>query len=100
MTPIKFRKKPVVVEAMQFSKETALQIKRWVTESNETGYIPVFYNDGIKLWIEIPTLEGTMRADDRDFIVKGPFGEFYPVKPDIFEVTYALAEEEEDAKEA
>lgn len=38
--------------------------------------------------IEIPTLEGVMRADVGDWIVKGVAGEFYPVKPDIFAVTY------------
>jgi hypothetical protein len=38
--------------------------------------------------IEISTLEGVMRADPGDWIIKGIAGEFYPVKPDIFEATY------------
>jgi hypothetical protein len=40
------------------------------------------------VWIEIPTLEGVMRANYGDYIIKGVQGEFYPCKPDIFEATY------------
>lgn len=47
---------------------------------------------GEKVWIEIETLEGTMRADYLDWIIKGVKGEFYPCKPDIFEATYEPAE--------
>ena len=43
---------------------------------------------GEVLYIEIDTLEGTMRANLGDFIIKGVQGEFYPCKPDIFEQTY------------
>mgnify|MGYP001567830870 CR=1 FL=1 len=39
----------------------------------------------------IPTLEGTMTANPRDWIIRGVKGEFYPCKPDIFEATYELA---------
>jgi len=42
--------------------------------------------------IHIPTLEGTMIASPDDFIIKGVQGEFYPCKPDIFEKTYELVE--------
>lgn len=42
--------------------------------------------------INIDTLEGTMRADPGDFIIKGVNGEFYPCKPDIFEKTYEAVE--------
>jgi hypothetical protein len=41
-----------------------------------------------KVTIDINTLEGVMRADENDFIIKGINGEFYPCKPDIFEKTY------------
>ncbi|MBK6858030.1 MAG: hypothetical protein IPG97_16160 [Microthrixaceae bacterium] len=41
----------------------------------------------------IPTLEGTMRADVGDWIIRGVQGEFYPCKPDIFEVTYEVVED-------
>ena len=47
---------------------------------------------GKVLYIEIDTLEGTMRADLGDFIIKGVQGELYPCKPDIFEATYEIVE--------
>ena len=47
---------------------------------------------GKVLYIEIDTLEGTMRADLGDFIIKGVQGEFYPCKPDIFKATYEIVE--------
>lgn len=43
---------------------------------------------GEKVWIEIPTLEGIMRANYGDYIIKGVVGEFYPCKPDVFLRTY------------
>ena len=45
--------------------------------------------------ISIETLEGTMRADPGDWIIKGVKGEFYPCKPDILAATYAAVEETE-----
>ena len=92
----KFRKKPVVIEAEQFTKDSA-----WKHINND---IPIFgkfsvsgsWNAGDhrlnSVWISIPTLEGTMRADLNDWIIKGVKGEFYPCKPDIFEATYEPAE--------
>ena len=47
---------------------------------------------GEVLYIEIDTLEGTMRADLGDIIIKGVQGELYPCKPDIFEATYEIVE--------
>jgi hypothetical protein len=44
-----------------------------------------------RAWINIKTLEGTMRADIGDWIIKGVKGELYPCKPDIFEATYEPA---------
>ena len=44
--------------------------------------------DGDKIGLDIPTLEGLMHADENDWIIKGVKGEFYPCKPDIFEATY------------
>lgn len=43
---------------------------------------------GKKIWIEIKTLEGVMKASEGDYIVKGVNGELYPCKPDIFIKTY------------
>lgn len=43
---------------------------------------------GEKIWIEIKTLEGVMKASEGDYIIKGVNGELYPCKPDIFIKTY------------
>lgn len=82
--PLKFRKKPVVIEAMQFDG-TALAdiaIATWVGE---------FYVSSDVGGPKIKTLEGDHYVSDGDWIIKGVKGEFYPCKPDIFELTYESA---------
>ncbi len=96
-----YRKKPVIVEAMQL---------RWDTWNDLCDFAPVgkgrcfgvyvnpddsgdwsneirFGGDD-KIGMIISTLEGDMLANDGDYIIKGIHGEFYPCKPDIFEETY------------
>jgi hypothetical protein len=46
-----------------------------------------------RIALDIPTLEGTMRAEQGDWIIRGVHGEFYPCKPDIFAATYEPAED-------
>ena len=77
----KFRKKPVVIEAQQFDGTNGVELLAWIggSELSES-----FTDDAI----EIHTLEGTMRADKWDWIIKGVKGEFYPCKPDIFAASY------------
>jgi hypothetical protein len=82
----RFRKKPVVIEAIQFTDESKDRCGCFVT----CNWAAVF-KDG-KPAIEIQTLEGTMTAVIGDWIIKGVKGEFYPCKPDIFEATYEPAE--------
>jgi len=78
----KFRKKPVVIEAVQFDGSR---------ESIE-GHIPESMISGLGFdTLQIVTLEGTMTADPGDWIIRGVKGEFYPCKPDIFEATYEPA---------
>lgn len=81
----KFRKKPVVIEARQFDGRNGIELLGWIggTELEE---------DFLGEYLEIKTLEGIMRADKNDWIIKGIAGEFYPCKPDIFEATYEPAE--------
>ncbi len=78
-----FKKKPVVVEAVQFidSKEGIADVLRFY---GHAALIP----SGMVNKILIKTLEGTMIANPSDWIIKGVKGEFYPCKPDIFEQTY------------
>lgn len=78
----KFRKKPVVIEAVQYGPYTAPTIELMMHLADCPEYE---FRDGA-LFIE--TLEGTHRADVGDWIIKGVAGEFYPCKPDIFAQTY------------
>lgn len=92
---MKFRKKPVVVEAIQWTGYnademiafmfTARTLRREDFESPNTSRMP-----GGMLVIE--TLEGDHKENPGDWIIKGVKGEFYPCKPDVFEATYEPVE--------
>lgn len=89
MTVKQFRKKPVVIEAMQFlweepNRTNAQAIVDWVTFYEHSASLP----GPVLRWLTIHTLEGEMTAHPNDWIIKGVQGEFYPCKPDIFEATY------------
>lgn len=92
MTSMLFRRKPIVVEAMQFrtTYKGAQKIIDWINK--ETGWTPEKNTDPPVMYyygdLTIKTLEGEIHASDRDFIVKGVEGEFYPVKPSIFKKTF------------
>jgi len=79
-----YRKKPVTIEARQFLFDTATEGADWcggdVIEDEEHN---------VRLYLDINTLEGIMRANLGDYIIKGVRGEFYPCKPDIFYDTYS-----------
>lgn len=77
----KYRKKPVVIEAVQFTgKDESVDWLLPQLISREIG------RSASKLYIK--TLEGVMEANIGDYIIKGINGEFYPCKPGIFEKTY------------
>ena len=89
----KYRKKPVVIEAIQFNGKNFNEVSEFSSGKAKRrialeGNIPVETDT-----IDINTLEGTMNAIKGDFIIKGVQGEFYPCKPDIFEQTYELVEQ-------
>lgn len=79
----KFRKKPVVIEAIQFTGNDAECLVFCPTARDPVDNRPNLI---------IPTLEGDMLVSVGDWIIKGVNGEFYPCKPDIFEKTYEKAE--------
>lgn len=85
----KFRKKPVVVEAMQYLGQ-APWIIRWIARVTAIGSPRLAYEQEGELFIH--TLEGKMHISVGDWVIKGDAGEFYPCKPDIFEATYEEAE--------
>lgn len=77
----KYRNKPVVIEAMQFTNTNLSDIAKWLCDCDRS-----FQSNGET--ITLSTLEGVMMASLNDWIIKGVKGEFYPCKPDIFEMTY------------
>lgn len=84
--PRKFRKKPVVIEAVRLEHTNVSDVFSWME-------LPVPSGDLTKaLGILVPTLEGKLTARFGDWIIKGVKGEFYPCKPDIFEATYEPAD--------
>lgn len=89
----KFRKKPVVIEAIQYNGKNDFEINQWTNGVSITS--PVLEptdDDPIGAYLQIKTLEGIMIAAIGDWIIKGVNGEFYPCKPDIFEKTYEAVE--------
>ena len=85
---MKFRKKPVVIDAVQFTSPKAVKD----FQKSLGGITTVAVMDGNKYaWFEIKTLEGTMRLEPMDWLIRGVKGEYYPCKPDIFEATYEKA---------
>lgn len=83
---MKFRKKPVVIEAFLFDENhtnTDDRVPRWLVDAVLAGSIHAQPRSLI-----INTLEGAMRANFGDWIIHGVKGEIYPCKPDIFDVTY------------
>lgn len=103
----KYRKKPIVIEAVRVWKNMGGldndwnhpgrkgDMPQWLIDAyegkNDTVKTVVFMPDGV----DIVTLEGTMRADVGDYIIRGVKGELYPCKPDIFVTTYEVVEEPE-----
>jgi len=77
--PGRYRKRPVVIEAMRYTGSNDSAINQWSTRVAHKD------DDGRLL---IVTLEGTMAADVGDWIIRGVKGEFYPCKPAIFDATY------------
>ena len=87
----RYKKKPVIIEAIQFIDTTdrIIEIQEFVGKD-----LRIDYADPKNPIMKIETLEGVMNASVGDFIIKGVNGEFYPCKPDIFEKTYEPADNE------
>lgn len=89
---MKYRKKPVVIEAAQIKEmnpnlEGGFCVRGfdidWLWQAHEEGVVRACTDR-----VLIDTLEGTMTAMPGDYIIRGVKGELYPCKPDIFEATY------------
>lgn len=75
----RFRKKPVVIEAVRYDGTNAAEIVAFAAPS-------AIFN----VTLHIVTLEGDMLVSIGDWVIKGIKGEFYPCKPDVFEATYEI----------
>lgn len=88
---MKYRKKPVVIDAVKWNGNKVSETPNWIVEALDKGVIIRYGNE-----VHIRTLEGVMKASPDDYIIKGVNGEIYPCKPDIFEKTYEIATVEEN----
>lgn len=81
----KYRKKPIVIDAIQPIADGLKE--KWISDAIRDGVITIR-----SYGITIKTLEGTMVADETDYIIRGVNGEIYPCKADIFQKTYEEVE--------
>lgn len=87
---MKYRKKPVVIEAFQFYVDN---IPDWFMDAVSNNTV-ILHNCNYKrysineAYCEIKTLEGVHRCNGGDYVIKGIKGELYPCKADIFKQTY------------
>ena len=82
---MKYRKKPVVINAVQITEDNDDEILSFMVETK----CPFEMTGDHEMTIH--TLEGDMHLSKGDWLIQGVQGEFYPCKPDIFEATYELA---------
>jgi len=89
---MKFKKKPVTIKAIQYlPPHNCEEVYEFTQIPWEEGHDPEdTCDEDTPMYIK--TLEGLMRADPGDWIIKGVRGEYYPCKPDIFNDTYEKAE--------
>ena len=84
-----FRKKPVVIEAFIWTGGAdQKEDPEWICAAIKRGAVRFTDRGTANVALLIDTLEGTLRADQCDYIIQGVKGELYPCKPDIFEMTY------------
>lgn len=89
---MKYRKKPIIINAVQWNGHNTKDVLMFVAPKDQV-VMDNFSKSINNNYLLISTLEGVMRADKGDYIIKGVQGEFYPCKPDIFNETNELVEE-------
>lgn len=94
---MKFRKKPVVIEAFKYDgdfcdRNGKFYIPEWAEKAYLEGTL-FFSSEDEPGACYVNTLEGDMKANVGDYIIQGVQGEIYPCKPDIFEATYEKVKE-------
>ena len=89
---MKYRKKPVVIEAVELNRRYFEQALNFIDKDKIDSFCSGEFSED-SCYITIKTLEGNMLAEEGDFIIKGIKGEFYPIKNDIFLETYEKVED-------
>ena len=93
---MKYRKKPVIIDAFKVCDLIHTEKQNWsdlpacILQSYERGD----FNFVGRIYVEIKTLEGWMKGNYDDYIIRGVQGELYPCKPDIFRDTYEPVDDE------
>jgi len=91
---MKYRKKPVVIEAVQLTQYSLDELYSFLGITNKGSFLNCGHGiDPTDGQFKITTLESVHIANINDYIIRGVKGEFYPCKPDIFEMTYEKAED-------
>lgn len=94
----KYRKKPVVIDAMRYTRVNISRLMDWIETFTNDGKQQISndsvleYNPELNEY-EVKTLEGNFIMTKGDYLIRGIQGEFYPCKPDIFKATYDLVNE-------
>lgn len=94
---MKYRKKPVVIEAFQYDgdlmdSDGAFYVPTWAVNAFHEGVLYYDNLNGVPAELYIKTLEGIHHVSVNDYVIRGVQGELYPCKPDIFEQTYELVD--------
>ena len=100
---MKYKKKPVVIEAIKMAEEGPSETPEWFVNAINSKKLEILFNTyDEKCYIvgfKVQTLEGEMSGNAGDYLIRGVEGELYPCKGDIFEKTYEKVEmEEQDEK--
>lgn len=90
---LKARKKPVEIECVQWTGANVSEIMSFCGSVAHDIYQINLANMPVEYSLIIKTLEGNMRAEPGDYIIKGVHGEFYPCKPDVFKETYEIIDD-------
>lgn len=83
---MKFRKKPVVIDAVKFTGTNQMEIAAFANGGEQPSKFEIDPERGLS----IETLEGVMHVSPGDWVIRGVKGEYYPCKPDIFRASYDL----------
>lgn len=91
---MKYRMKPIVIEAIQWNGDNLQEVMEFIGSEfkydENINYFTSKFNYCSTLGLQLYALGGLMSVSINDYIIKGIKGEFYPCKPDIFQVTYEV----------